>query len=121
MPILEKLLHLKWVELSYRAFTGKRMVCSKGGFPQLYVLKLSGQYELEEWIVEEGSMPCLHTLTISGCTKLKELPDGLRYITSFKELTIVKMNREWYEKLSERGEDYYKVQRIPHVQFMYFD
>ncbi|VYS62866.1 unnamed protein product [Arabidopsis thaliana] len=40
MPILEKLLHLKLVELSYGAFTGKKMVCSKGGFPQLKLKEL---------------------------------------------------------------------------------
>ncbi|EOA15406.1 hypothetical protein CARUB_v10007066mg [Capsella rubella] len=81
MPVLEKLLHLKWVELSYRSFIGKRMVCSKGGFPRLLVLKLSGLYELEELVVEEGSMSCLHTLTINECRNLKELPDGIMHLT----------------------------------------
>ncbi|EFH46443.1 hypothetical protein ARALYDRAFT_493277 [Arabidopsis lyrata subsp. lyrata] len=67
MPILEKLLHLKFVELSYRAFTGKRM----------------------------------------------ELPDELIYITSLKELTIGWRDSEWGWKLSERGQDHYKVHHIP--------
>ncbi|CAL9225599.1 unnamed protein product [Arabidopsis halleri] len=118
MPILEKLLHLKFVELSYRAFTGKRMVCSKGGFPQLFELNLSGQYDLEEWIVEEGSMPCLHTLTINECRKLKELPDEVIYIKSLKELTIG-IGCEWALKLSEGGQDHYKIYHIPRVQFIY--
>ncbi|CAA7020708.1 unnamed protein product [Microthlaspi erraticum] len=116
MPVLEKLLHLTLVELSYCVFTGKRMLCSKGGFPQLCVLKVCGQEELEEWIIEQGSMSCLHTLTIIACRKLKELPDGLRYITSLKELTIVYWNVRWKEELSEGGEDYCKVQHIPLVQ-----
>ncbi|XP_010449855.1 PREDICTED: probable disease resistance RPP8-like protein 2 [Camelina sativa] len=119
MPILEKLLHLKWVELSYRAFTGKRMVCSKGGFPQLHVLKLSGLYDLEDWVVEEGSMWCLRTLTINECRSLKEPPDGLKYLTSLKEMTIAGMYMMgWKEKLSEGGQNYYKVQHIPRVQYM---
>ncbi|KAG7653849.1 NB-ARC [Arabidopsis suecica] len=67
MPILEKLLCLKSLVLTCGAFVGNRMVCSKGGFPQLCALKLSEQEELEEWIVEEGSMPCLRTLTIDKC------------------------------------------------------
>ncbi|CAN8305662.1 unnamed protein product, partial [Cochlearia groenlandica] len=62
MLILEKLLHLKSVYFSSGAFIGKKMVCSKEGFPQLRALKLSYKKELEEWRVEEGSMPCLHTL-----------------------------------------------------------
>ncbi|KAL9813645.1 Disease resistance protein RPH8A [Arabidopsis thaliana] len=118
MPILEKLLHLKSVKLTY-AFVGKRMVCSKGGFPQLCALEISEESELEEWIVEEGSIPCLRTLTIHNCKKLKELPDGLKYITSLKELKIEGMKRKWKEKLV--GEDYYRVQHIPNVQFINCD
>ncbi|CAD5333845.1 unnamed protein product [Arabidopsis thaliana] len=117
MPILEKLLHLKSVQLAVEAFVGRRMVCSKGGFTQLCALDISKESELEEWIVEEGSMPCLRTLTIHDCEKLKELPDGLKYITSLKELKIEGMKREWKEKLVPGGEDYYKVQHIPDVQF----
>jgi hypothetical protein len=121
MPILEKLLHLKSVRLARKAFLGSRMVCSKGGFPQLCVIEISKESELEEWIVEEGSMPCLRTLTIDDCKKLKELPDGLKYITSLKELKIEGMKREWKEKLVPGGEDYYKVQHIPDVQFINCD
>ncbi|XP_023644806.1 disease susceptibility protein LOV1 [Capsella rubella] len=117
MPILEKLLHLKSVILAFGAFVGRRMVCSKGGFSQLCALELIGQEELEEWIVEEGSMPCIRTLTIDKCRKLKELSDGIRYITSLKELKIVGM-KEWMEKLVPCGEDYYKVQNVLNVRFI---
>ncbi|EOA14558.1 hypothetical protein CARUB_v10027796mg [Capsella rubella] len=121
MPILEKLIHLKSVELRYWAFVGRRMVCSEGGFPQLLALEISYQLELEEWIVEEGSMPCLRDLTIGDCKKLQELPDGVKYITSLKELKIKGMKREWKEKLFPGGEEYYKVQHIPDVQFINCD
>uniref|UniRef100_A0A1J3FXF3 Putative disease resistance protein n=2 Tax=Noccaea caerulescens TaxID=107243 RepID=A0A1J3FXF3_NOCCA len=114
MPILEKLLHLKEVILSHRSFSARRMVCSGGGFPKLHKLMIYGLDELEDWIVEEGSMPLLHTLVIS-CKKLKELPDGMRFITSLKELRLYSMGEQWKEKLSEGGEDYYKVQHIPSV------
>ncbi|KAL1198818.1 Disease resistance protein RPP8 [Cardamine amara subsp. amara] len=120
MPVLEKLLHLKSVRF-ISAFIGRRMVCSKGGFPQLSALEISKESELEEWIVEEGSMPSLRTLTISNCKKLKEIPDGLKYITSLKELKIKGMKKEWKEKLVPGGEDYYKVQHIPNVQFINCD
>ncbi|CAH2047377.1 unnamed protein product [Thlaspi arvense] len=114
MPILEKLLHLKVVDLGKRSFCGRRMVCSKDGFPQLQMLYLHRQEEWEEWLVEEGSMPFLHTLDISYCAKLKDLPDGLRFTTSLKDLS---MGEEWKKRLSEGGEDYYKVQHIPSVRF----
>ncbi|CAH2038395.1 unnamed protein product, partial [Thlaspi arvense] len=118
MPILEKLLHLKSVCFSSGAFLGRRMVCSRGGFPRLCALKVSYQKEMEEWRVEQGSMPCLRTLTIDNCRKLKELPEGLSYVTSLKELKIERMKRDWSEKLVPGGDDYCKVQHIPSVQFI---
>ncbi|KAL0666623.1 hypothetical protein Bca4012_029327 [Brassica carinata] len=119
LQILEKLLHLKSVELSFSAFVGRKMVCSKGGFPQLCNLEVSSLHNLEEWIVEEGSMPCLRTLSIWYCEKLKELPEGLNYITSLKELKITDRNKEWKTKLVPGGESYHKVQHIPSVQLQY--
>ncbi|KAL9860446.1 putative disease resistance protein RF45 [Arabidopsis thaliana] len=112
MRILEKLLHLKNVSL-FQSFSGKRMVCSGGGFPQLQKLSIR-EIEWEEWIVEQGSMPLLHTLYIGVCPNLKELPDGLRFIYSLKNLIV---SKRWKKRLSEGGEDYYKVQHIPSVEF----
>ncbi|CAL9238211.1 unnamed protein product [Arabidopsis halleri] len=121
MPILEKLLHLKEVCLGERSFCGKKMVCSSSGFPQLQKLSLHALDEWEGWIVEEGSMPLLHTLEINRCQKLNALPDGLRFITSLKELTIITTEREFTEKLSKGGEDYYKVQHIPLLSIPVYD
>ncbi|CAH8256471.1 unnamed protein product [Arabidopsis lyrata] len=112
MPILEKLLHLHEVKLLNKSFYGRRMVCSGGGFPQLEKLYLFGLEEWDEWIIEEGSMPLLHTLTIRNCQKLKELPDGLRFLISLKKLNITLGNWDFKKKLSKGGEDYYKVQHI---------
>ncbi|CAL9238169.1 unnamed protein product [Arabidopsis halleri] len=119
MPILEKLLQLKEVSLWQNAYVGRRMVCSSGGFPQLHKLSIREQVELEEWIVEEGSMPLLHSLTIRWCHKLKELPDGLRFITSLQELSFYTKEREFQKKFFKGGEDYYKVQHIPLIQYYF--
>ncbi|WZY79448.1 hypothetical protein YC2023_025832 [Brassica napus] len=116
MPILEKLLHLKEIRLWSKSFCGRRMVCSRGGFPQLKNLKFKRLEEWEEWIIEEGSMPLLHTLEIESCPKLKELPDGLRFITSLKSLTFYNMGKRWEKRLANGGKDYYKVQHIPSVR-----
>ncbi|XP_033140355.1 probable disease resistance protein At1g59620 [Brassica rapa] len=115
MMILEKLLHLKDVKLN-GCFCGGRMVCSRGGFPQLQNLEFEGLEEWEEWIVEEGSMPLLHTLQIDSCPKLKEIPDGLRFITSLNSLFFYNMGKRWEKRLSKGGKDYYKVQHIPSVK-----
>uniref|UniRef100_A0A0D3AXV7 NB-ARC domain-containing protein n=2 Tax=Brassica oleracea var. oleracea TaxID=109376 RepID=A0A0D3AXV7_BRAOL len=117
MPILEKLLNLKDVSL-YDSFCGRRMVCSRGGFPQLQKLEFFGLMQWEEWIVEEGSMPLLHSLEIYYCPKLKEIPDGLRFITSLKSLFCCDMAKGWKKRLSKGGKDYYKVQYIPSVTIL---
>ncbi|KAF2576893.1 hypothetical protein F2Q68_00003614 [Brassica cretica] len=114
MLILEKLSHLKEVDLGKRSFCGKKMVCSRGGFPQLQMLLFLGLHEWEEWIVEKGSMPLLHTLDVSYCAKLKEVPNGIQFLTSLKDLC---MGEEWKKRLSEEGEDYYKVQHVISVRF----
>ena len=112
MPILEKVPQLKEVSVDEGCICERRLVCLGGGFPLLQKLYLRGLDDLEEWIIEEGSMPLLHTLFISHCNNLRELPDGMRYITSLKELQIVTANRKFKEKLFRGGEDYYKVQHI---------
>ncbi|CAL9238251.1 unnamed protein product, partial [Arabidopsis halleri] len=114
MPILEKLLYLKEVRFGIAAFYGRKMVCSGGGFPQLEKLDINRLYNWEKWIVEEGSMPLLHTLSINRCRKLKELPDALQFIYSLKDLQL---DMEWTERLSVGGAGYYKVQHIPYVGF----
>ncbi|KAF2563964.1 hypothetical protein F2Q70_00018756 [Brassica cretica] len=48
IPVLEKLIHLKEISLQYRSFTGRRIVCSKDGFPQLQKLRFDGLNVLEE-------------------------------------------------------------------------
>ncbi|KAF3499440.1 hypothetical protein F2Q69_00039656 [Brassica cretica] len=117
MPVLEKLLHLKEVSLLYRSFRGRRMVCSRGGFPQLQMLRIRKLEELEDWIVEEGSMQFLYTLEIDACKKLKEIPEGLRFITSLEDLSVTYMGEQWGKRLLEEGEDYHKIQHIPSVEF----
>ncbi|KAG2302534.1 hypothetical protein Bca52824_031185 [Brassica carinata] len=117
MPILKKLLHLKMIHLHDISLGGNRMVCSRGGFPQLQRLQFDELEEWEEWIVEEGSMPLLRTLTIWDCQKLKELPDGLRFITSLEYLRVQRMGKKWKKRLSEGGEDYYKVKHVPSIRF----
>ncbi|ESQ29552.1 hypothetical protein EUTSA_v10023861mg [Eutrema salsugineum] len=117
MQILDKLPKLKDVNLWEYSFCGRRMVCSAGGFPQLQKLKFAGLEEWEEWIVEEGSMPVLLNLEINNCKKLKGLPDGLQFVTYLMNLTSSDMGARWKKRLSEGGEDYYRVRYIPYVTF----
>nr|KJB45861.1 hypothetical protein B456_007G333800 [Gossypium raimondii] len=114
MPTLEKLPNLRILEFSFK---GKKMFCSAQGFPKLDSLILKQLDKLEEWKVDEGAMPSLQRLEIGECRNLKMLPEGLRFITTLKELKIESMPKAFKDRLKEGGEDFYKVKHVPLIIF----
>ncbi|KAI8533108.1 hypothetical protein RHMOL_Rhmol11G0270400 [Rhododendron molle] len=97
MPTLEKLPNLRCLMLCRGEY--KEMVCSAGGFPQLISLELWDIDDVEEWRVERGAMPSLLDLTIRGCKKLKEIPDGLRFsLIPMTTIAEAKKFRVFYQK-----------------------
>ncbi|XVF78633.1 hypothetical protein PTKIN_Ptkin14bG0150700 [Pterospermum kingtungense] len=64
MPTIEKLRNLRILQVGDSAFTGKKMICSAGGFPRLDSLSLENLSNLEELQVDEGAMPVLRCLEI---------------------------------------------------------
>ncbi|KAK8514558.1 hypothetical protein V6N12_057458 [Hibiscus sabdariffa] len=121
MPTLEKLPNLRVLELNTSAFKGKEMSCSAKGFPKLESLSLDWLYNLEEWKVDDGAMPCLRRLEIEKCRELKMIPDGLRYITTLQELKIERMPKAFRVRVEEGGEDFGKVQHVPSRIFKHCD
>ncbi|PQM41338.1 putative disease resistance protein [Prunus yedoensis var. nudiflora] len=115
MGILEKLPNLTILMLFGNSFKENTqiLVFSKGGFPSLEFLSVDSMYRITEWRVEEGAMPRLCRLEIGYCSGLTTLPDGLRYLTNLRELTIRGMPRELYSRIEEDGEDFYKIQHVP--------
>ncbi|XAR48922.1 hypothetical protein NMG60_11031911 [Bertholletia excelsa] len=118
MPILEKLRNLRSLELR-STFFGKKMACSAGGFPHLTYLRLESLSELEKWKLEEGALPSLSILKIICCMKLKTTPDGLRFVTTLKELVIFWMPQKFTNRLQvmgrREGKDFHKVRHIPSI------
>ncbi|KAG5526754.1 hypothetical protein RHGRI_032871 [Rhododendron griersonianum] len=110
MPTLEKLPNLRCLML-YRG-EYKEMVCSAGGLPQLISLELWDIDDVEEWRVERGAMPSVLDLTIRGCKKLKEIPDGLRFVTTLRQLDTYDASQELKDRLREGGEDFSKLQHV---------
>ncbi|KAL4616017.1 hypothetical protein ACB092_07G169100 [Castanea dentata] len=121
MPTLEKLPNLKILCLDCRCFIGKDMVCSERGFPLLQSLLLLGLFSLEEWRVEEGAMPSLCHLIIDRCFDLKTIPDGLRFVTTLRELEIRFMPKSFKDRLDEGGLDFDKVKHVPSLVFQNCD
>ncbi|KAG7994934.1 hypothetical protein I3843_01G083900 [Carya illinoinensis] len=115
MLILEKLPNLKILHLG-SAYTGKKMICSVRGFPQLETLILHSLHGLEEWEIEKGSMPKLYHLKIGFFHNLRMVPDGLQFVGNLQKLEIVSMDSSFVERLGEGGQDFYKIRHVPSVK-----
>ncbi|KAM6579072.1 hypothetical protein CsatB_030909 [Cannabis sativa] len=112
MPTLEKLPNLRVLCFRAYSFKGNVMVCSNGGFPQLESLHIDSLCCLRELKMEEGALSslCFFGIKSSG---FDSVPDGLRYITTLKEIKIEGMSEIFKERLKEGGQDFDKVKHVP--------
>ncbi|KAL5566398.1 hypothetical protein UlMin_029562 [Ulmus minor] len=101
MLILAKLSKLRILALRGEAYVGKRMVCCKNSFPQLESLSIRGLGNLEEWRVVEGALSKLCRLEMYGCEYLKSYPDGLRNITTLKEIKLTLMREDFMRSFDQ--------------------
>ncbi|XP_076914989.1 putative disease resistance RPP13-like protein 2 [Bidens hawaiensis] len=103
METLGQLPSLMVLRLLAESFTGKRMVCVRGGFKKLEVLKMWKLQELEEWEVEEEAMEGLKELDIRGCHKLRSIP--CRLVIKPRRLETLKltdMPDEFVDRITKR-------------------
>ncbi|KAJ9541860.1 hypothetical protein OSB04_028366 [Centaurea solstitialis] len=77
METLGQLPSLTVLRLLGESYVGKEMVCRKGGFRELSLLRMWKLKELENWFVEEGSMENLKHLDIRCCDRLSNIPTTL--------------------------------------------
>ncbi|KAL6346595.1 hypothetical protein AAG906_000213 [Vitis piasezkii] len=115
MPTLGKLPHLQFLRLPHTYF-GKEIVCLTESFPRLKYLFISNFPKLEEWRMYDRAMPSLLELQIRRCEQLKKLPDGLRLVTTLRELEIIEMPNGFLNRLKVGGEDFYKVQQVHSIK-----
>ncbi|KAF2296139.1 hypothetical protein GH714_036328 [Hevea brasiliensis] len=118
MCILEKLQHLRFLSLENNVYEGSEMVCSATGFLQLETLTLKS-FGLEKWEIEEGAMPCLKSLSLS-LGELKMIPEGLRFVTTVRELKLIHMvtcEERVRGVNGVEGVDFHKVRHIPSISF----
>ncbi|KAK7815901.1 putative disease resistance rpp8-like protein 2 [Quercus suber] len=100
MPVLQKLHNLRSLYLNDRSYIGSSMVCSKGGFPQLLVLKMPFLFNLEELILEEQALQKLVELEIVYCDSLKVLT-GLENLKTLQQLKLTNMSKEFIATIEE--------------------
>ncbi|CBI37944.3 unnamed protein product, partial [Vitis vinifera] len=115
MPTLGKLPHLQFLRLPHTYF-GKEIVCLTESFPRLKYLFISNFPKLEKWKIYDTAMPSLLELQIRRCEQLKKLPDGLRLVTTLRELEIIEMPNGFLNRLKVGGEDFYKVQQVHSIK-----
>ncbi|XP_039119287.1 disease resistance protein RPP8-like [Dioscorea cayenensis subsp. rotundata] len=119
MAILEKLQFLKYLTL-IASCRGKQMICSATGFPQLLFLTIKYYYELEEWKIEENAMPCLKSLQIYNCPRLKMIPEELKNVP-LDHLVLDSMPKKFMTRIkANTGEDWYKIQHVPNISIKEF-
>ncbi|XP_021727918.1 probable disease resistance RPP8-like protein 2 [Chenopodium quinoa] len=100
MKALGELTHLKFLRLAKDSFIGKEWkVLTEDSFPELENLKLFDLLKLEEWEVSKESMKKLKKLTISGCTSLKRMPEGLKPFDKFERLKTKNMPAKFIDDL----------------------
>ncbi|KAL2336435.1 hypothetical protein Fmac_010881 [Flemingia macrophylla] len=85
MPELQSLPKLKSLCFCADSYTGRRMVCTPGSFPQLQVLRFWNSRDLQEWDVKEGAMPGLMEFEARSCGNLA-FPTGLKHL---KTLSLI--------------------------------
>ena len=77
MPILGSLPNLRILTLWYDSYVGEKMKCPQGGFLVLEFLQMRELLQLEDFSIEETSMPNLKTLKIESCHKITRFPHGI--------------------------------------------
>nr|XP_023884103.1 putative inactive disease susceptibility protein LOV1 [Quercus suber] len=122
MPILGQLPHLEILRLLRDSYSGTRMTCLDSGFPELRKLKLWMLNNLEEWIVNNGSMPRLEELEIRHCVKWKQPGlDLTNNLEKVKKVILTNMRREFVANVEKAiGQGKVKEVTLPlKVRFFY--
>ncbi|KAF8011523.1 hypothetical protein BT93_J1966 [Corymbia citriodora subsp. variegata] len=105
MGVLGKLKCLTTLRLFAESYDGETLsVSEEGTFPELRVLKMWKLENLAKWTIEAKAMPCLADLEIKDCEKLKKI-DGLQYIKTLEEITLVRVPDEVKAKCRDMQPD----------------
>ncbi|KAI4312712.1 hypothetical protein MLD38_037512 [Melastoma candidum] len=96
MKYLRELSNLVTLRLFGNSYTGKYMVCKKGAFPSLRVLKLWKLENLKTLCINEGTMNALQELEMRDCTKVGEIT-GIENMSELKKIKLTRVNEDFAE------------------------
>lgn len=119
IPCISQLPSLEHLVL-VNAYTSKKQLLFESGFKNLEDLHVSCLPELEEMVFLEGVMPNLVRLHIHDCPKLKEVPQGLQYLTNLEQMNLKAPSSELVEHIRGKGSrGRSKVRRILSIKHYY--
>lgn len=119
LKILGLLPNLLKLQLT-NGYEGAQLHFEKGYFQRLKELTLRLLNGLNRLIIDEGAFPFLEWLSIGPSPYLEELPWGIHYLKSLKNLTFHNMPSGFARRLlpnPNEGPDHCKVKHIPNVVF----
>ncbi|XP_010249752.1 PREDICTED: disease resistance protein RPM1-like [Nelumbo nucifera] len=114
IPSIQALSKLQHLTL-FNAYDGSRLRFIKGSFPNLKILRLWNLPLLNQVDIEQGAMPNVEDLWLSGSKRLKMIPHGIQHLTKLKELTLEDVSTELVKRLRGEAPDRTKVKHISKI------
>ncbi|KAI5669582.1 hypothetical protein M9H77_19435 [Catharanthus roseus] len=115
LQILPNLLKL----VLYNAYRGEKLCFKAGGFQNLKRLILHQLKRLRSIIIEEGAMPHLELLQVTGCELMEELPEGIQNLRQLQEVQFYEMPKKLIAELDKGNKESQKYKKIGHVPKIY--
>ena len=113
MPILGRLPNLRILTLLYDSYLGEKMNYPQGRFLLLEFQQIEELRELEDFSIEETSMPNLKTLKIESCHKITRFPHGILGLEQLQRIHLYEVAQELKNMvLDTPGEDWNRIRLI---------
>lgn len=119
LPHIHRLPSLVFLELR-KAYKGNLLNFTKAGFFKLNKLHLVELMELDSVQVEKGALLGLKEFHLLRCPALKQLPQGIEYLTSLQKLHLEEMSEEFIQSFNDESEHHAKVNHVQTVTHVFF-
>lgn len=97
------------------AYTGQQLGFSAGWFPKLKGMALIDMARVRKICIEEGALISLEYLNLGGLTELADVPDGIEFLPSIREVHFGTMHPDFSANLHESA----RTGRLEHVPVTY--
>ena len=96
-------------------YVGKELCIRREWFLKLKKLTFASLPQLNRIYIEKGSMVCIEEIGLVKCPELKNIPEGIQYLTSLQELLLWDMSGELLRRIQQdRGVNLRHIPKITH-------